>query len=414
MSWSALRPTLTSEETARLLEEAAQSLAGLPLATLRDRPALAQEAEQALHRAARVLHLPLPPANQRQALLAQLLARVGGLGFLDALLPPATFAFTDILLNADGSVWARAKGHMAFQPLDLHPSPQEAWRAVETLLASQGLACTEATPSVDAKLPRHQEQGFGGARIKVLHPRIASGQGFPTLALRLFEPQPVPPERILAWGVLPQPVLDALLQAVAQRLRLLVIGGTASGKTTLLAALAHGIPHQARIVKVEDPEEIWLPHPNVTTLEARPAPPGSDVPAYTVAQGVDDALRLAPSHLILGEVRTGQAALSLFRALMSDHAGLTTFHAHGPQEALARLGVLLLADAGVRLEAARGLFVQAMDLVVHLGWQEGRRTCLGVWEVAGLKGRTVQFRSLWQPGQPTMQPPQRQRQGASP
>ena len=107
-------------------------------------------------------------------------------------------------------------------------------------------------------------------------------------------------------------------------------------------------------MKIEDPEEIWLPHPNVTTLEARSAPPGSNVPSYTVADGVDDALRLAPAYVILGEVRRGDAALALFRAMMSDHAGLTTLHADGPEHAAYRIGVIMYSDAGVQSEAAAG------------------------------------------------------------
>jgi pilus assembly protein CpaF len=243
----------------------------------------------------------------------------------------------------------------------------------------------------------------------VLHPAICAGDGYPSLALRLYEPEPVPPQRMVEWGVLPAAVMESLLAAVSRRLRVLVVGGTGTGKTTLLSALCHGIPPESRLVKVEDPEEIWLPHPNVTTLEARPAPPGSDVPAYTVSDGVDDAMRLAPTHVIVGEVRTGSAALSLFRALMSDHAGLTTFHAEGAEEAVFRLGVILFADAGVRFDAARGLFAQAIDLVVQVGWQEGRRRALGVWEVAGLAGEQVRFRTLWQPGETEMVAPSRVR-----
>lgn len=409
MSWSNFPTTLTTEQIAALVDESARSLGGLSLATLRDRQALAQAAEQAVRASARTLGLPLPPAHQLQAVQAQVLAKVGGLGFLDALLPPASFAYTDLLLNGDGSVWGRRKGAMRFERLELYPSVAECWRAVEALLSPQGRACSEATPSVDAKLPRDKAVGFGGARVKVLHPRITSGDGYPSLALRLYEPEPVPPQLIVEWGVLPQPVMDGLLSAVSKRLRVMVVGGTATGKTTLLAALCHGIEESARIVKVEDPEEIWLPHPNVTTLEARPAPPGSDVAAYTVADGVDDALRLAPSHLIVGEVRTGNAALSLLRALMSDHAGLTTFHAEGADEAVFRLGVILFADAGVRFEAAKGLFAQAIDLVVQLGFREGRRQVVAVHEVQDAAGGNVRFQTLWQSGDEAMQPVTRKR-----
>ena len=124
---------------------------------------------------------------------------------------------------------------------------------------------------------------------------------------------------------------------------------------------------------VEDPEEIWLQHPNVVTLEARPAPPGSTVPPYRVQDGVDDAMRMAPDWLIVGEVRTGQAALSLFRAQMSDHPGLCTFHAEGAEAAVHRMSVILFAHSQVRMEAAKEIFAQAVDLVVQVGRLEGNR-----------------------------------------
>jgi len=397
MGWQTVQKTLTAEEASAAVELAARELAGLPLAVLRDRRGLTARAEAALAAALRSLSAQASP-EQLANLAAQVVARVGGLGFLDALLPPNCNDFTDLLVNSDGTVWGRRKGAMMFERLDYRPAREEVWRAAEALLAPEGRACSESTPSVDVKLPRNRELGFGGARVKVLHPVVAPGDGYPSLAIRLFEPQPITPEQIVRWGVFPQAVMQGLLAAVARRLRVLVAGGTATGKTSLLSALCHGIPQEARIVKIEDPEEIWVPHPNVTTLEARPAPPGSNVPAYEVRHGVDDAMRLAPNYVIVGEVRDGHAALSLFRALMSDHAGMTTYHAEGPEEAVFRMGVHMYADAGVRMDAARALFAQAIDVVVQIGWRDGRRCALGIWEVAGLEGGQVKFRQVWRPG----------------
>ena len=397
MGWQTVQKTLTAEEASAAVELAARELAGLPLAVLRDRRGLTARAEAALAAALRSLSAQASP-EQLANLAAQVVARVGGLGFLDALLPPNCNDFTDLLVNSDGTVWGRRKGAMMFERLDYRPAREEVWRAAEALLAPEGRACSESTPSVDVKLPRNRELGFGGARVKVLHPVVAPGDGYPSLAIRLFEPQPITPEQIVRWGVFPQAVMQGLLAAVGRRLRVLVAGGTATGKTSLLSALCHGIPQEARIVKIEDPEEIWVPHPNVTTLEARPAPPGSNVPAYEVRHGVDDAMRLAPNYVIVGEVRDGHAALSLFRALMSDHAGMTTYHAEGPEEAVFRMGVHMYADAGVRMDAARALFAQAIDVVVQIGWRDGRRCALGIWEVAGLEGGQVKFRQVWRPG----------------
>ena len=407
--WSATQKPVSPEDWEEAVRRAGEQLASLPLAQTRDRAKVGELARKALISALTEMGYARVSDDELAPHLAQVAARAGGLRFLDPLLPPHTDAYTDIQLNADGSVWARPKGQLAHIRLpDVRPGIEEAWQVIERLLAAEGKACTEATPTVDAKLPRDPAMGFGGARLKVLHPALAVGD-YPILSLRLYEPKPVPPEQIIEWGVFPQAVMDALLQAAADRLRLMLIGGTGSGKTTLLSALAHGIPHETRIITVEDPNEIWLPHPNVIAIEARHAPPGSDVPPYTVADGVDDALRLAPEVILVGEVRTGQAAMSLFRAIMSDHAGMSTFHADGPQHAVHRLCVIMYADAGVSYQAARGMFAEALDLVVQVGWRDGVRRGLGVWEVAGLSGKQVAFRQLWQPGEETMQAPTRSR-----
>jgi pilus assembly protein CpaF len=386
-----------------------QTLAGMSRKQARDRRHVSARAKTELTSALRDFGYANVSASDLEAAIAQIVSQVAGLRFLDALIPPACDLYTDIQLNADGSVWARTKGRMEHKRLsDAHPQQEEVWQVIETLLAPEGKACSEATPTVDAKLPRDPELGFGGARLKVLHPTLVVGE-YPVLSLRLYEPKPVPPQQIVEWGVFPVAVIEQLLEAVAKRLRLFIIGGTASGKTTLLSALAHGLSHETRIVTVEDPNEIWLPHPNLISIEARHAPPGSDVPPYTVADGVDDALRMAPEAIIVGEVRTGDAAMSLFRAIMSDHAGMTTFHADGPDHAVHRLCVVMYADAQVPYQAARGMFAEAIDLVVQVGWREGRRQGLGVWEVAGQDRREVKFRSLWQPGQARMEPTSRKR-----
>lgn len=409
MHWKSQSEAITAEQMDELVTEAGRAVGGMPLAQLRNRAEVTRLAQDAVRTALRQQRITTLGPSQFQGAVSRVVARLGGLGFLDSLMPPACVDFTDVLVNGDGGVWGRYKGEMDFTRLAIQPSPQECWQAVEALLAPLGRACTEATPSVDAKIARDKGHNFAGARVKIIHPNIGAGDGYPTIALRFYENRPVPPAQIIEWGMMPAFLMDHLLEIVSDRLRVMVVGGTGTGKTTLLSALCHGIEEEARIVKIEDPEEIWLPHPNVTTLEARPAPPGSNVLGYTVSDGVDDAMRLAPSHVIVGEVRTGNAALSLFRSLMSDHAGLTTFHAEGAEEAVFRLGVILFADAGVRFEAAKGLFAQAIDLVVQLGFREGRRQAVAVHEVQDAAGGNVRFQPLWQSGDETMQPVSRRR-----
>jgi pilus assembly protein CpaF len=398
MSWANLMQSLTPGEQQILVEKAVQELQGLPLDTIRDRVKLTSQAASAITMAASRSGCMIPSALSG-VLVQQVVARMGGLGFLNELLPPVRTDLSEVAINPDGAVWLMKKGARDFEKVDIHPTLDEVWRSVEALLAPMGRALSEATPSVDAKLPRTSD-GLSGARVKIIHPSLAPGNGFPAINVRLFEPSPVLPCQLVAWQVAPAQVIESLVDAVASKLRVLVVGGTATGKTTLLSALANGIPQAARVVKIEDPEEIWLAHPNVVTIEARPSPSGSTVPPYRVQDGVDDAMRMAPDWLIVGEVRTGQAGLSLFRAQMSDHPGLSTFHAEGAETAVHRMSVIMFADAGVHMEAAKEIFIQAVDLVVQVGWLAGKRKILGVWEtLPEMKAGNVLFRQVYKAGE---------------
>jgi pilus assembly protein CpaF len=164
------------------------------------------------------------------------------------------------------------------------------------------------------------------------------------------------------------PEMMVLLQtAMEQGYRILITGGTRTGKTTLLSALCNYLPAAWRIVKIEDPEEIWIERSTVQTIEARPAALGTEIQPYTLANAVDDALRMAPDYLILGEVRDGHAGLSLFRAMMTGHSGACTFHADNPREAVRRLTTVLGADSGVDATDAVQLIAEAVDLLVQIG-----------------------------------------------
>ncbi|MCU0485564.1 MAG: Flp pilus assembly complex ATPase component TadA [Anaerolineales bacterium] len=324
------------------------------------------------------------------------------MGFLNELLPPTRDNLSEITLNPDGTLWLMKKGARGFEELNVHPPLDEVWRSVEALLAPMGRARSEATPTVDAKQPRAKD-GLSGARIKIIHPDLAPGGGYPSINIRLFEPKPVLPDQLIAWNIAPPGVIEGLVEAVSNKLRMLVVGGTATGKTTLLSALANGIPQHAQVVKIEDHEEIWLPHPNVVTLKARPAPPGSTIPPYRVQDGVDDAMRMAPDWLIVGEVRTSQAALSLFRAQMSDHPGLSTFYADGAEAAVHRIAVIMEANVQVPGRASREIIAQAVGLVVQVGWEDGKRKIVGVWETEPeMKARNVLFKQVYKAGEMEM------------
>jgi pilus assembly protein CpaF len=397
--WQTIIPPLAPELRAQIINE----VSGM----LKDSVSDMRNREVVIPRAAQLIQTELPrrgaqaSQDEIQEMAREVAARVGGMGFLEPLLRLDS-GFSEIAINPDGSIWAVKRGEQDFIDLGLRPSEKDIWRAVEALLSDLGRSVSEASPSVDAKLKRSPELP-GGARLKILHPVIVPGAGnYPSVNIRLFQPEPVPPEKILEWQMAPQWVVNLLVESVHVGLRLVTIGGTASGKTTLLSALANGIPDEARIVKIEDPEEIWLAQSNVVSIEARPAQVGSTVPPYTLANGVDDAMRMSPRWLIVGEMRRGDAINALFRAQMSDHPGLSTFHAEGPESMVKRMTAMLWADAGVQAAPAKELIVEAIDMIVQVGFrptedgQHRRRRIIGVWTVEKeLKGGNVQFTELY-------------------
>jgi len=334
--------------------------------------------------------------REENALTDDLIRRLTGLGFLDLLLPPARTDLSEIALYSSGLLQVMKKGSVRWETVDMRPEPEEIWRVLDRLLGPQNKSLNETNPSVNARLPATPANP-GGGRIKALHPVIAPPGRNPVINIRLYEQKPVRPEWILERGVVNEEMLEFLSHSVQNGARILICGGTRTGKTTLLSALCNFLPQGWRIVKIEDPEEIWIDRQTVQTLEARPQAVGTEVQPYTLANGVDDALRLSPDYLIVGEVRDGQAAMALFRAMMPGHSGACTFHADHPEEAVERMATILGTDQRIGREAAMQMIASSVDLLVQIGIrQEIRRVTSISTIVPGRINEAMQFRHLYQ------------------
>ena len=324
----------------------------------------------------------LRPGFQYEAHLAEeLTRRIVGLGFLDLLLPPVRTDLSEIAIYSSGLVQIMRKGSVRWENVDMAPEAGEIWRVLDRLLGPQNKTLNETNPSINAKLPATPHNP-GGGRIKALHPIVTPPGRNPSINIRLYEQKPVKPDWLLERGVMTAEMMRLLQTAMEEGYRILIAGGTRTGKTTLLSAVCNFLPGGWRIVKIEDPEEIWIDRPTVQTVEARPQAVGTDVRPYTLADGVDDAMRMSPDYLIIGEVRDGRAAMSLFRALMTGHSGACTFHADSPREAARRLATVMGADAGVRSHEANQMIADAVDLLVQIGIRHETRRVVAVANVA--------------------------------
>jgi pilus assembly protein CpaF len=177
------------------------------------------------------------------------------------------------------------------------------------------------------------------------------------------------------------PLAEFLAEQIAAGKTLLISGGTSTGKTTVLRALASAIPEDQRIVVIEDTSELHLHKPNLVAVECQ-------TDTYKASITFDDllksALRWRPDRIILGEVR-GIEARTLLDSLNTGHAGsLATIHANSAEKALHRFANLVMRNHSQSTFAdTEAEIAEAVDFVVHVERQPGRRV---IHEVLALRG----------------------------
>ncbi|MDH3706505.1 MAG: ATPase, T2SS/T4P/T4SS family, partial [Acidimicrobiia bacterium] len=299
-------------------------------------------------------HAPLLTDEQLDAVTASVVARTEGLGRIDELL--ADESTTDVLINGPGPVWIERHGQLRRTELVLERD--EIDLLVERIVAPIGRRADRSTPIAEGRLA-------DGSRVHIVLPPVAVDG--PCVAIRRFTAHPFP---LAAYG--DPEVVRLLRQVVARGDNVVVSGGTGSGKTSLLNALAGEIPDRERVLTVEDAAELRIPGDHVVRFECRP-PTSDGVGAVDLRQLVRSALRLRPDRLVVGEVRGGEA-FDLLQALNTGHAGsMATCHANDPPAALRRLEMLVSVGApSVPLPAVRELMAAAVDVVVQVSRGAGR------------------------------------------
>jgi pilus assembly protein CpaF len=250
--------------------------------------------------------------------------------------------------------------------------------AIKNIARACGDEISERQPMLDARLE-------DGSRVAAMFPPCAVDG--PTLTVRKFTHRYTLAD-LVGVGTLTHALADSLRAAVDARHNILISGGTGTGKTTLLNAVAQTIPPCDRIVLIEETSEILIDKPNLVRFEARRAqvPLGQEepMPAVTIADLVRATLRHRPDRILVGEVR-GSEAFDLLQALNTGHLGsLTTIHANNAEQALTRLAhCVLTANVGLPHRSTREAITLAIHLVVHLARLEARRV---VSEVVWVRG----------------------------
>jgi pilus assembly protein CpaF len=287
-------------------------------------------------------------------------------------------AITEVMVNAGGRrVFVERAGAVEALP-DRTLEVRNLTVAIKNIARACGDEISERQPILDARLE-------DGSRVAAMFPPC-SVDG-PTLTVRKFTYRYTLAD-LVGVGTLTDELAQMLQRAVGARHNVLISGGTGTGKTTLLNAVAQTIPATDRIVLIEETSEILIDKPNLVRFEARraQAPLGQEdpMPAVTIADLVRATLRHRPDRILVGEVR-GPEAFDLLQALNTGHLGsLTTIHANSAEQALTRLAhCVLTANVGLPHRSTREAITLAVHLVVHLARVNGRRTVTQVAHVRG-------------------------------
>ena len=323
------------------------------------------------------------PSGEHRDLLRLFEDRLFGLGPLAPLLRDERVS--EVMVNGTRAVWVERDGRLEETGIRF-ADDEEVLVIIERLVAPLGRRIDLATPLVDARLP-------DGSRVHAVIPPIAIGG--PVLTIRRFSDRPFSPDDLVRLGTCDASVMHGLVAAVRERRSILVSGGTSSGKTTTLNALAFAIGERERTVTIEDAAELRLPQPNVVALETR-VPSVEGTGAVDVRTLLRAALRMRPDRIIVGEVRGGET-LDMLQAMNTGHRGsLTTAHANGPYEALLRLETMsLMAGVELPLQAIREQIQRAIEIVVHQErTPDGRRRITSVVEVRASADAGYDLRSL--------------------
>ncbi len=293
------------------------------------------------------------PVPDPVGVVGELVARVSGFGPLQRFLDDPEVE--EVWINEPSRVFIARNGRHELSNVIL--SRAEVQELVERMLKTSGRRIDLSQPFVDAMLPQ-------GHRLHVVLEGIS--REFAAVNIRKFVLRAARLNDLVRLGSLPAPAAHFLEAAVLAGQNIVVAGGTQTGKTTFLNCLAATVPGGDRIISAEEVFELRFSHPDWVPMQTRQA--GLEgTGEVTLRDLVRESLRMRPTRIIVGEVRSAEC-LDLLLALNAGLPGMATIHANSAREALVKLCTLpLLAGENISARFVVPTVASSVDLVVHLG-----------------------------------------------
>lgn len=293
---------------------------------------------------------------------------------------------TEIMINGTQNIFYEKDGKL-YQSEKRFLSREKLEDVIQQIVAGSNRMVNEASPIADARLS-------DGSRVNVILAPVALNG--PIVTIRKFPKESITMRQLIEWNSISREVAAFLAMLVISGYNIFISGGTGSGKTTFLNALSQYIPGDERIITIEDNAELKIMGiPNLVSLEARNAN-SEGTGEITIRDLIKSALRMRPTRIIVGEVRSAEA-IDMLQALNTGHDGsLSTGHANGPKDMLSRLETMVLMGMDIPLPAIRRQIASGIDLIVHLGrLRDKSRRILEVTEVTGYEDGEILLQPIY-------------------
>jgi len=262
----------------------------------------------------------------------------------------------EIMINGYQEIHIERRGQIT-RTKDAFESEEVYLSVIQTIVSNVNRRVNMSQPIVDARLN-------DGSRIHVvLKPVALNG---PIVTIRKFTNHAYSLVELMDRQAISREVFDFLIDLVKYKYNLFISGGTSSGKTTFLNALAHYIPSHERVITIEDSAELALDQvKNLVKLETR-SPNSQGECAIDMAALIKASLRMRPDRIVVGEVR-GVEAIDMIHAMNTGHDGsLSTGHANSSKDMLRRLEIMILKGLDLPSLALERLIGSSIDVVIHL------------------------------------------------
>lgn len=241
--------------------------------------------------------------EERVDITERIFNSIRGLGLLDSIIKDDEI--TEVMINGPDDIFIEKEGKL-YKLEQKFDDEKQLEDIIQKIVGQAGREVNQANPIVDTRLP-------DGSRVNVVLPPISLGGA--TVTIRKFSKTPMTIEQLLKYESITIEVAHVLELFVKAKYNIFISGGTGSGKTTFLNAVSSYIPHDERVITIEDSAELQIEGiDNLVRMETRNANT-SGSGAVTIRDLIKSSLRMRPERIIVGEVRGGEA-LDMLQAII--------------------------------------------------------------------------------------------------